>query len=70
MTRGEIKTRFLRQINDTPSAPVFFTEAQANLLANEGLEVLAEATRAIKRSALFAKRPGTTYYTPSSIAAD
>ena len=70
MTRAEIKNRILRQINDNVDSSVFFTTAQLNSLVDEGLEVLAESTHAIKRTALFAQRPGTIYYSPASIADD
>lgn len=66
MNLGEIKTRILEAIDDNPDEPVFFSDDQMTTLANEAIEVLAEDTRAIKRSAILPLRPGMGFvYTPS-----
>lgn len=70
MNRGQIKTRILNALNDNATTPVFFSTAQLNSLVDEGMEVIAENSRAIRRTAMFALRPGTTFYSPASIAPD
>ena len=70
MNRQQIKTRILNAINDNATTPVFFSTAQLNNLVDEGMEVIAENSRAIHRTAMFALRPGTTFYSLASIASD
>lgn len=66
MRQSEIRARICESNNDDPDNPVFFTEAQLNALIDEANEVLAEETRAVKRSALIALKPGVQYiYTPN-----
>lgn len=66
MNLGEIKTRILEAIDDDPDDPVFFSGAQLQTLVEDATEVLCEATRAVKRSAILPLRPGMGFiYTPS-----
>ena len=62
MNRAEIKRRILDGINDTPDAPVFFTDAQLNSLIDEAIEFVVAETRAIRRSGFLALRASTTFY--------
>ena len=70
MNRGEIKDRIASAINDDRDSPVFVTDAQLNTLVDEALQILAEDSRAIRRTASLPVRAGMQFvYTPS-IAAD
>lgn len=65
MNRIEIKNRILNGINDDPDSSVFYTTAQIEALIDEGLEVLAEDTMAINRTAVVPVRQGAfLYYLP------
>lgn len=68
MIRSEIRSRILDGLND--ASGVFVTSAQANTSIDEALEVLAEESGAIIRTAFLAMLPGTMYYWLSAIASD
>lgn len=70
MTRGELRDRILTGLNESTSAPVFWSAAQINQTINEGLELISEEAEAVKRTAFVALRPGTTYYSTRGIAPD
>lgn len=70
MTRSELRTRILNALNDSATSPVFWSSAQINQLIDEGSEILAEELSGIKRTALTALRPGSTYYATRGIAPD
>lgn len=67
MTRSELRTRILEALDEDPDDPVFWSEEQINGLLNEGQEVLAEETRALKRTALVVRRPGQLLYSTHAI---
>jgi hypothetical protein len=68
MTRSEIRLRALAALNDPDG--VATTASQVATSINEALEVLAEETSAITRTAYLALQPGTGYYYLDGIAPD
>lgn len=70
MNRAEIRDRILAALNESASAPVFWSTTQLDSTIQEAAEVLAEESRSIRRSVLFARQPGTTYYSTRAIAPD
>jgi len=68
MKRSEIRTRIAEAIDDKDS--IFFTSAQINLSIDEAMELFAERTKSIRRSAYVSLRPGATFYFTASIAQD
>lgn len=70
MTRAQIRDRILQALNESVTAPVFWTTAQLDAVIDEASEVLAEEAKAIRRTALVARRDGTTYYSTRGIAPD
>lgn len=70
MTRAQIRDRILRALNESTSAPVFWTTAQLDAVIAEGAEVLAEEAKAIHRSAFIARKEGSTYYFLRGLAPD
>lgn len=70
MTRSQIRDRILAALNESTSAPVFWTTAQLDAVIDEASEVLAEEAKAIRRTAFVGKLPGATYYFTRGIAAD
>ncbi len=70
MNRLAIQTRILEKLNESTTAPLFWSTAQIDDLIQEGQEVLAEESRIIKRSVTVTVRPGTSYYFLRGIAAD
>lgn len=70
MTRSQIRDRILNALNESTSAPVFWSTAQLDAVIDEASEVLAEEAKAIRRTAFVGKQPGTTYYFTRGIASD
>ncbi len=70
MNRAELRDRILAALNESASAPVFWSTTQLDSTIQEAAEVLAEESRSIRRSAFFARQPGTTYYSTRAIAPD
>jgi len=70
MTRAEIRDRILLALNESVSAPVFWSTTQLDTAIHEAAEVLAEEARSIRRSVVFARQPGTTYYSTRALASD
>lgn len=70
MTRGQIRDSILNALNESTTTPVFWTTAQVNALIDEAAEILAEDTKAIRRTALVARQPGSIYYATRAIASD
>lgn len=70
MTRLDMQTRILEKLNESTTAPQFWSTAQIDDLIQEGQEVLAEESRIIKRTVTVTVRPGTTYYQLRGIASD
>ena len=62
MTRDEIRTRALTLLNDDPTAPIFWSLAEANQLLEEAQEVLAEETEALTRVLYVPERAGCMFY--------
>ncbi len=66
MNRDEIQRRILNGVNDDPDSPVFFSQTQLDQLVDEASEILAEDTRAIKRTAIVPLKEGIGFiYTPA-----
>ena len=68
MIRSELRDRLLDAVND--AGAVFTTTDQANALIDECLEVVAEETEAVRRTAYVALQPGVTYYHLRAVAPD
>lgn len=62
MTRGEIRTQILRALNDDPTVPVFWDLAEIDDYIQDGMELLAEESEALKRTFHIPRRPGTMIY--------
>lgn len=70
MNRSEIRTRILTALNDSTTAPQFWSASQINQLIDEAGEILAEEAGAIRRSAIVSLQPGFQYYYTGAIAQD
>ena len=70
MTRSDIRDRILSALNESTSAPVFFSTTQLDAVIQEASEVLAEESRSIRRTAFLARQPGATYYSTRAIGSD
>lgn len=70
MTRQQIRDRILTALNESTTAPVFFSTAQIDSVIDEASEVLAEEAKAIRRSAFVGRQAGATYYSLRGIAPD
>lgn len=70
MNRGEIRTRILNALNESASAPVFWTTAQMSQAIADGMDLLAEEAQQVKRTAICALQPGSQYYSTRGIALD
>lgn len=68
MTRSELRARILDGLNDADG--IFVTAAQADAMITDAMEVMAEESGAVKRTAHLALQPGTMYYSLSAVAAD
>jgi hypothetical protein len=68
MIQSEIRERIAAMIDDPDN--VFVSEAQLNTSIDEGMEMVAEATGCIRRTAFCSIREGATYYFTNSIASD
>ncbi len=62
MTRLEIQARILRALNDSPTAPVYWSASEVQAYIDEGQEVLAEEAPFVSRTFLVPRRPGTVVY--------
>ena len=69
MTRGQLRTRILETLNESATAPVFWTAAEINALIDEATEVVCEESQAIKRTVFVPLRPGTAYYSLRGLGA-
>lgn len=70
MTRSQIRDRILSMLNESTSAPVFWSTTQMDAVIDEASEVLAEEAKAIRRSAFVARGAGATYYFTRAVASD
>ena len=70
MTRSQIRDRILNALNESTSAPVFWSTTQTDAVIHEAAEVLAEEAKAIRRSAFVARLAGATYYFTRGLAPD
>lgn len=70
MTRQEIRDRILVTLNDSTTAPVFWSLQEVNDLITEAQEVLAEEARALRRTAYIPRTPHGQFYTIHGIADD
>jgi hypothetical protein len=71
MTRGEMRTRVLRgELNDSPTAPVYWTLDEIHDYLQEGYEVLAEAAPLVMRTFTIPRRPGTQVYQLPGVGED
>jgi len=70
MNRGQIRDRILGALNESTTAPVFWTTAQLDDVIDEASEVLAEEAKAIRRTAFVARQAGVIYYSTRGLAPD
>ena len=70
MTREQIRDRILNALNESTSAPVFWTTTQLDAVIDEASEVLAEEAKAIRRTAFTSRQAGATYYFTRGLASD
>ena len=70
MTRAQIRDRILQALNESTSAPVFWSTSQLDAVIGEASEVLAEEAKAIRRSAFVARQEGKLYYSTRGLADD
>ena len=70
MTRGDLRARVLRGLNESATAPVFWSADEMNAVLDEALEVLAEESGGVKRTAFLALKARVTYYSIAAIAPD
>lgn len=70
MTRAQIRDRILAALNESTTAPVFWSTAQLDATIAEASEVLAEEAKAIRRTAFVGRQPGSTYYFLRGLAPD
>lgn len=68
MKKSELRQRVQDALNDQTG--VFWTAGQVNRAILEAAEVLAEETRALRRSVLAPLQPGSNYYYLQAIAPD
>jgi hypothetical protein len=65
---GDIRSRILDGLNDPDS--IFWTTAELNEIIQDGMEVMAEHSQAVKRTAFVPFRDGATYYSLRGVADD
>jgi len=70
MTRGEITEQILTALGDSPTAPIFWSEAEIHDTIHEAQEVLAESVGGVKRTALVALTAGSNFYPLRAVAPD
>lgn len=70
MNRAALRARILETLNESSSAPVFFSAAEINALIDEAAEVLCEESQAVKRTVFVPLRDGTAYYSLSGLGPD
>ena len=70
MTLLELRTRTLRALNDSPTAPVFWSPTEINGYLAEALEVVAEEAPAFKRTFTVPRREGTMIYQLPGVGTD
>jgi hypothetical protein len=70
VTRAALRTRILESLNESATAPVFFSAAEINAVIDEAAEVLCEESRAIKRTVYVPLRPGSAYYSLRGLGAE
>lgn len=62
MTRAELTERILRALDEDPDAPVFWSNGHIHQFLQDAQEILAEETRALKRSVTLVRTPGALLY--------
>jgi hypothetical protein len=62
MTRGELRTRILRDLNASPTVPHYWTAEEINGYLQEGYELMAETAPLISRTFFVPRRPGVQMY--------
>jgi hypothetical protein len=69
MTRSELRARVLTLLNESSSAPVFYSAAELNQVLDEAAEVVVEESQAIKRTVFVSLLDGTAYYSLRALGA-
>lgn len=62
MTKQEIRQRILRALNDDPVDPIYWTTQEIDEYVQDGMEMLAEESEALKRTYIVPRRPGVQIY--------
>src|SRR5262245_13522481 len=70
MTRVELRNRILDALDEDSENPVFWSSAQINGLIDQGQEILAEETRALKRTHTIVRTPGAMLFSTHALGDD
>jgi hypothetical protein len=70
MTRSELTERILRQLNDSPTAPIFWSLGEIHDLLQDGQELLAEEADALRKTVYVPRRTGALFYSLAGLADD
>ena len=70
MTREEIRTRILYQLNDSPTAPTYWHLHELDEIIQEAQEILAEEAEGLHRTASIPRHDGMQFITLASIGND
>jgi len=70
VTRAEIRARILHGLNESATAPVFFSTTEIDGVIDEAAEVLAEEVSAIPRSVMLPLQDGGMFYSLRAVAPD
>lgn len=62
MTRDEMRRRILQALNESTTAPVFWTLTEVDTIIDEAQEVLAEEALSLKRTFVVPRLPGVMIY--------
>ena len=70
MTRQEIRDRILLALNESPTAPVFFSLGEVDDIIDEAAEIISEEVTQIRRTAYLPRRRGVSWYNIFDFAPD
>jgi len=62
MTLEELRTSVLRELNENPVTPIYWTLGEIDAYLEEAQEILAETAGLVKRTFTIPRRPGTAIY--------
>lgn len=70
MTKKEIRQRILRALNDDADNPVYWSRGEIDDVIQDGMEMLAEESEALKRTFVVMRRAGVQVYHLAGIGQD